>query len=140
MEKYTISDLVNVANKGLKPPPCDETMQVTVSEADNGIARGIWKVDEKFLNGHGIAMGGFLSSVADILMAYAIASKLTDQHVFSSIDLQTTFHRPTLLGDVEIEARVERLGRTIAYLVADISQGGKKVATSISSVLIQESK
>jgi acyl-CoA thioesterase len=140
VKKYTISDLVKVANEGFQPPPCDETMQVTVYEADNGIARGKWKVDEMFLNGHGVAMGGFLSSAADILMAYAISSKLTDHQVFSSIDLQITFHRPTFLGDVEIEARVERLGRTIAYLVADLSQGGKKVATSISSVLIQEGK
>jgi acyl-CoA thioesterase len=138
--KYKISDLLNVAVKGLKPPPCDDTMQLTVDVADNGTARGKWKVDEKFLNGNGVVMGGFLSSVADIMMAYAMASKLTDQHSFSSIDLQTTFHRPTFPGEVEIVARVERLGRTVAYLVADIFQNDKKVATSISSILIQETK
>jgi acyl-CoA thioesterase len=140
VQKYKISDLVNVAAKGQKPPACDETLQVTVEVADNGIARGQWQVDEKFLNGNGVAMGGFLSSAADIMMAYAIASKLTDVQAFSSIDLQTTFHRPTFPGKVDIEARVERLGRTVVYLVADLSQNGKKVATSISSVLIQELK
>jgi acyl-CoA thioesterase len=137
---YKMSDLIDVAVKGIKPPACDETLQLTVTLADNGMARGQWQVDEKFLNGNGVAMGGFLSSAADILMAYAMASKLTDQQGFSSIDLQTTFHRPTFPGEVEIEARVERLGRTVAYLVADLSQNGKKVATSISSVLIQEVK
>jgi acyl-CoA thioesterase len=138
VQKYKMSELVDVAVKGIHPPACDETLQVTVEVADNGIARGQWQVNEKFLNGNGVAMGGFLSSASDILMAYALASKLTDQQGFSSIDLQTTFHRPTFPGKVEIEARVERLGRTVAYLVADLSQNEKKVATSISSVLIQE--
>jgi acyl-CoA thioesterase len=137
---YTISDLMNVVTKEKQPPPCDLTLQITVDVAENGTARGTWKVDEKFLNGNGVAMGGFLSSAADIMMAYAIASQLTDEQNFSSIDLQTTFHRPTFPGYVEIEARVERLGRTIAYLVADLVQNEKKVATAISSVLIQKAR
>lgn len=134
--KYRISDLMNVATKGKEPPPCDVTLQVTVDSAEDGISKGKWKVGQQFINGNGVAMGGFLSSAADIIMAYAIASKLTDQQGFSSIDLQTTFHRPSFPGEVEIEARVGHLGRTVAYLEASLFQNGKKVATSISSVLI----
>ncbi|WP_236687174.1 PaaI family thioesterase [Ornithinibacillus californiensis] len=135
--KYSISDLQQVATSGLTPPPCDLTMQIKVEYAEDGVAKGIWKVDEKYINGLGVVMGGFLSSAADILMAYAIASKLTDKQGFVSIDLDTTFHRPGLEGEIEVTARVEKMGRTLAYVVADLVQNEKKIATCVSSLLIK---
>ncbi|WP_026907887.1 PaaI family thioesterase [Paucisalibacillus globulus] len=136
--KYTITDLQQVVSHGLTPPPCDTTMQVKVSYAEDGIAKGIWEVDKKYINGLGVVMGGFLSAAADILMAYAIASKLTESQGFVSIDLDTTFHRPAFEGEIEVIARVEKMGRTLAYVVADLVQNEKKVATCVSSLLIQQ--
>ncbi|WP_096273050.1 PaaI family thioesterase [Paucisalibacillus globulus] len=135
--KYSITDLQQVVSHGLTPPPCDETMQVKVHYAEDGVAKGIWQVEEKFINGLGVVMGGFLSSAADIMMAYAIASKLTENQGFVSIDLDTTFHRPAFEGEVEVIAKVEKIGRTLAYVVADLIQNEKKVATCVSSLLIQ---
>lgn len=136
--KYSITDLQKVADGALIPPPCDLTMQVSVLSAVNGVAEGKWEVDNKYINGLGVVMGGFLSSAADILMAYAIASKLTEQQGFVSIDLDITFHRPAFEGEIEIIARVEKLGRTLAYVEADLLQNDKKVATCVSSLLIQQ--
>lgn len=136
--KYSITDLQQVVTNGLTPPPCDLTMQVRVDYAKDGVAKGVWKVDKKFINGLGVVMGGFLSSAADILMAYAIASKLTDTQGFVSIDLDTTFHRPGFEGEIEVIAKVEKMGRTLAYVVADLIQNEKKVATCVSSLLVQQ--
>ncbi|MBD8004938.1 PaaI family thioesterase [Bacillus norwichensis] len=83
-------------------------------------------------------MGGFLASAADIMMAYAISSLLSDDNGFASIDLDTTFHRPAFEGMIEIKAEVERLGRTIGYVTAELVQNDKKVASCVSSVLIQQ--
>lgn len=137
LKKYKISDLQRVVTREVSPPPCDDTMQVTVHTAANGIAHGTWQVDRKFINGNGVVMGGFLSAAADIMMAYAISSVLKDYQGFASIDLDITFHRPTFEGEVEIKAEVERLGRTLAYVTAELTQSNKKVATCISSLLIQ---
>lgn len=136
MKKFTITDLQNVAKQVKNPPPCDETMQVKVTYAEDGIAHGVWEVDEKFINGHGVVMGGFVSAAVDIMMAYAIASKLTDEEGFASINLDTTFHRPTMTGKVDITATVERKGRTIAYVTAEVKQDGKLIANSVSSIMI----
>lgn len=134
------SDLLAVITEGKAPPNCDITLQLTPNFAENGVARGIWQVDEKFLNGVGVAMGGYLAAAADTMMAYAIASKLTDEHTFVSIDLHTTFHRPLFSGTAEVEARVERLGKQIAYLVADVFQNDKKAASAVSSMMIIPNK
>lgn len=137
---YKTSDLLEVVSHGKMPPPCDLTLQIKATYAQDGVARGVWEVDEKFINGLGVSMGGYLASAADIMMAYAISSKLTDQQTFASIDLHTTFHRPTFPGIVDIEARVERIGQTVAYVVADLTQNEKKVASVVSSAIIQEIK
>lgn len=135
-EKFTITDLQNVVKEKQRPPACDETMQVQVTEAEDGVAKGIWTIDEKFLNGHRVVMGGFISGAIDIIMAYAVSSVLTDDQGFASIDLDTTFHRPVLEGTVDITARIDRRGRTLLYLTGEARQNGKLVASTVSSVLV----
>jgi acyl-CoA thioesterase len=129
-------NLMRIITHGEQPPNCDETLQIKATYAHNGLARGIWRVDEKFINGIGVAMGGFVSSAADIMMAYAIASKLEARQTFTSIDLHTTFHRPVMLGEVMVEAKVERMGKKTAYVIADLYQNKKKAASVVSSVMI----
>ncbi|WP_066365403.1 PaaI family thioesterase [Neobacillus fumarioli] len=129
-------DLMEVVTKGANPPNCDLTMQIKVIEAYDGTARGIWKVDDQFINGIGVAMGGFVSSAADIMMAYAIASKISNKQSFTTIDLHITFHRPVMQGEVMVEARVERMGKRTAYVTAELIQNNKKTADAVSSVII----
>lgn len=138
IKKYKTTDLVNAANNGATPPNCDLTLQITPTFAKDGIAKGIWNADEKFINGHGIIMGGYIASAADTIMAYAISSILKENQTFASINLHTTFHRPVKIGTVEIEARVERLGKNIAYMSADIVQKEKIVGNAVSSIMIIE--
>lgn len=129
-------DLMKVVKGEATPPNCDLTLQIDVLSAEDGLARGIWTVDKKFINGNGVSMGGFLTSAADIMMAYAVASKIAGDQTFASVDIHTTFHRPVLAGTVEVEARVERLGRKMAYVVASVFQNDKKVGDVVSSVMI----
>lgn len=129
-------DLMRVVTHGEEHPNCDGTLQIMATYADDGVARGLWRVDDKFMNGIGVAMGGFVSSAADIIMAYAIASKLEANQTFSSIDLHTIFHRPVLPGEVIVEAKVEKMGKKTAYVTADLYQDEKKAASVVSSVMI----
>ncbi|GAA0379346.1 PaaI family thioesterase [Bacillus horti] len=133
---YTVQDLLDVVHGDKHPPNCDLTMKVKAYFAKDGLAKGIWTVHPEFLNGHGVAMGGFVSAAADIMMAYAMASKLGEKQGFSSITLQATYHRPIALGTVEIEARVERLGKSVAYVEATLSQNNKRAATLTSSIMV----
>lgn len=105
--------------------------------AENGTAKGNWNADSLLLNGNGVVMGGFISAVADTLMAYALTSCLDEHRVFSSINLQTTFHRPVQKGMVQVEAKIERLGKSIAYATATLVQAGKEVAVANSSIMIK---
>lgn len=138
VKTYKPSEFLDVVNSGATPPNCDLTMQMKPIYAENGVAKGIWNVDEKYLNGNSVSMGGFLASAADIMMAYAITSQLKENQTFASINLQTTFHRPVFVGTVEVVAKVERLGKKVAYLEAELTQNEKVVGNTVSSVMIIE--
>lgn len=128
--------LMEVVESGRVPPNCDVTLQMRPTFAADGVARGEWTIDEKFVNGIGVCMGGYLAAAVDTMMAYAISSQIPDGMTFSTIDLHTTFHRPAFVGRADVEAKVERFGRQVAYLTADVIQNGKKVVSAVSSVMI----
>jgi len=138
VKKYTTVDFSDVVYKRATPPNCDVTLQIEAVYAEDGESKGIWRVDDQFINGIGVVMGGFLTSAADIMMAYAIATKLDKEQSFASIDIHTTFHRPVMTGNVLVSAKVERIGKKVAYLVAELVQNEKKVASAVSSVMILE--
>lgn len=133
---YLASDLMKVVRQEKIAPNCDHTLKIHIQKAENGHARALWEVDERFLNGVGVVMGGFVSSAADITMAYAISSLLEEHQSFVSINLNTTFHRPVLLGQVLVEVQVARMGRQVAYLEGQVYQQEKLVASVVSSVMI----
>lgn len=137
-KKYTMVDFRDVVHKRAAPPNCDSTLQIEAVYAEDGESKGIWLVGDQFLNGIGVAMGGFLTSAADIMMAYAIATKLDEQQSFASIDIHTTFHRPVKTGQVLVSAKVERIGKKVAYVVAELVQNDKTVASAVSSIMILE--
>lgn len=130
-------DLKKVVGGEAAPPPCDHKINLTVSYAEKGVAKGYCHLDQSFVNGLGVIMGGFVASAADVIMAYAIYSLLDEKQSFATIDLHTTFHRPAYPGVLDVEAKVEKMGQRVAYLIARVSQGEKMVATVVSNVLIQ---
>ena len=85
------------------------------------------------VNSLAIAVIAFPATVADTMMAYTLSSKLTSNQTFASIDLHTTFHRPVMQGDVEPGLKG---WEGTAYVLADLHQNGKKVASVVSSILI----
>lgn len=133
-------DLNKVIRLESDPPACDNTLRLKVMEANSGYAKCLWNIDKHLLNGNGVVMGGFVSAAADVTMAYAISTLLKEGQTFASIDLDTTFHRPILNGEVEIEARVEKFGNTVSYVTAVLTQNEKSIANAVSSIMVMQKK
>ncbi len=129
-------DLKRVIDGEVEPPACDKTLGIQVKSANAGEAVCSWKVDERFLNGHQVVMGGFITSAADITMAYSMASILDRNQGFASINLQTTFLRPLHIGTAMIESSIVKKGRKICYVEASVFQNGQHVAKITSSIMI----
>ncbi len=132
----TMIDLKRVIDGEIEPPACDKTLGIQVTSAVAGRAVCSWNVDERFLNGHQVVMGGFITSAADITMAYSMATILERNRGFTSINLQTAFLRPLLIGTANIESIIVKQGRKTCYVEASVSQNGKYVAKITSSIMI----
>lgn len=129
-------NLKDVISGKTSPPPCDSSIGIQLLQADNGHAKCLWKIEKNLLNGNGVVMGGFTASAADIAIAYAVTTLLKGSQTFASINLDTTFHRPLVAGEAEVEARVERFGAKTAYVQAKLWQNEKRVADTDSSIMI----
>lgn len=129
-------DLMDVIRGTSEPPPCDQTIDISILHAERGTARCLWKIGRSLLNGNGVVMGGFTASAADIAMAYALMTLLKKNQTISSINLNTTFHRPISAGEAVVQATVKKLGKTIAYVEAVVEQRGKRAADVNSSIMI----
>src|SRR5699024_2657330 len=138
---YTIEDLLDVVTKGDSPPPCDHHMNIKMLHAADKQAEGLWHIDDRFINGHKVVMGGFISGAIDIVMAYASASLLYERNQtdgsFASINLNVTYHRPLFEGNATVQATIEQAGNSVAYLKGTVSQNDKLVATATSSVFLK---
>ncbi|GAF12555.1 cytosolic protein [Bacillus sp. JCM 19046] len=130
--------LMDVISLGKQPPPCDSLIKIEMNQVSEGIAEAVWTPDEQMLNGNGVIMGGFISSAADVVIAYAISSLVNEKQTFASVNLTTTFHRPALPGQINVTAIVKKFGKTMSYVTAELMQNGKLVASAASSVLVQE--
>lgn len=130
--------LMDVISLGKQPPPCDTMIEVEMDEVASGSATAIWMPNDQMLNGNGVIMGGFVSSAADVVIAYAVSSLVNDKQTFASVNLNVTFHRPAFPGKIEVKATVEKFGKTMSYVTAELKQHGKLVASAVSSVLVRE--
>lgn len=68
--------------------------------------------------------GQALASGADTAMVIALAAAMGGFRPVTTVDLTTTFMRPIARADAVLEARVKRLGRTLAFCTCDIREAG----------------
>ncbi|KAJ1644681.1 hypothetical protein LPJ64_003665 [Coemansia asiatica] len=97
--------------------------------ADAGHVRGEIPIEKGYLNAIGGTHGGWLSTLVDVGGSLAIAS-----HGFSttgvSTDLSVSFLAASGEGStVVFDARVLKMGRTLAYTRVDIFSNDKMIAT-----------
>lgn len=98
-----------------------------LEEVEPGRSRLSMRVTEAMANGHGICHGGFIFTLADSAMAFAVNPRgepAVAQHA------SITFIRPAHIGEVLIAEAVERMhaGRSGMYDVRVATAEGELVA------------
>lgn len=115
--------------------PCMAELDLILLDSRDGAARARWTPDGRFLNGNRVVQGGFIAAVCDQMLAAALLS-VASGRTFSSINLNTTFHRAVLPGAYEVCASVVRQGRRTAYVDAEVRQDGLLFASSNGSFML----
>lgn len=122
--------------QGIKASPSESLLNVAFKEANEGQSICHWHITPEQLNGNGTVLGGFITAAADIGMAYALLSVVKPDIAFTSISIQSTYHRPGTVGEAEIRTVVKKLGKTIAYVESEVYQRNRVIATITSSLML----
>ena len=88
------------------------------------------RIDEGHLNYQDAAHGGVLTTLADVALSYAIHVSETPAPGLATASLTVNFLGAARLGEwLEAEARIDRIGKRLAYTSGTIRRDGEAIAT-----------
>ena len=98
-------------------PACTRHLGFTVEEIDfaAGALTGRAQVREEFRNPNGSVQGGIVTAFLDEAMSAALLVALRFTAAVPTLEMKTSFLRPLMTTEVRLEAKVERLGRTVGF-------------------------
>lgn len=73
------------------------------------------RFSDRLCRDNGVVCGQALMSLADTAMVFAVSAAAGDYLPMTTVDQTIHFMRPAMRADVLAEAKVVRLGRTMAY-------------------------
>ncbi|QDZ00274.1 PaaI family thioesterase [Nitratireductor mangrovi] len=109
-------------------------MDVVSWDREAGKLRVSFDPPRDVINFGGVVQGGFLVAMMDDAMGFNAFISLGMKNAQASIDIHTHFFRPVAYGRTEVEARIVRAGRSVAFLEAELfDKDGVMAARAVSS-------
>lgn len=102
--------------------PWVQELELRVDEAGDGVVRLSLPVTARHVHVGGVLCGQTLMAAADTAMVLALMTKFGGFRPMTTVQLQTSFLRavPAGAGALAVEARVLRLGRSLAFGAVDL--------------------
>jgi len=124
---------------GLVPPaPVTSLLGGTVRASDAGA--GTLAIDyvaqPSFANPAGTVQGGMLGAMLDDLCASLVDSTLRPGEAVATLNLQLSFLRPAKIDALAGRAWLQRRGREVAHVSAELRQGGQVVASAVATCMV----
>ncbi|MFN3943970.1 MAG: PaaI family thioesterase [Allosphingosinicella sp.] len=117
-------------------PPCARTLGWRLVDADPeaGTLKVAMEGRREFLNPAGFVQGGFLAAMLDEAMGPAVLVKSGGALFTPTVNLNVSFLAPARPGELTAVSRVVQLGKSIAYLEAELfDAGGTLVARATAA-------
>ena len=111
---------------------------------DVGIGFSVLEIDlaEKHLQPFGLVHGGVLASIIDAAAFWALYYAIEDQNAgATTVDLKLNYLAPAASGKLIAKGRQIKLGKTLGYAEADVTDvNGKILAHGTSTLIILAGK
>lgn len=92
-----------------------QDLDVSIESIEGDSAALRMRFSDKLCRDNGVVCGQALMSLADTAMVFAVCSAAGEYFPMTTVDQTIHFIRPAMRADVLAEARVVRLGKTMAY-------------------------
>jgi uncharacterized protein (TIGR00369 family) len=121
---------------GKAPSPATETLGISISRLGKGRSVMEMDVDETFHNLSGTMHGGVMSDIADAAMGIALATTLSNEEDFTTIEFKMSFLRPHVKGLLRAEGSLAKRGRRIAFTEAVLTNSRREVVARSSGTCL----
>lgn len=95
--------------------PWVRDLDLSIETIDQSGAALRMRFSEKLCRDNGVVCGQALMALADTAMVFAVSAAAGEYLPMTTVDQTIHFLRPAVRSDLIAEARVVRLGRTMAY-------------------------
>ena len=99
-----------------------------IRSAGEGRVCASFQVGAPFTQGNGFVQGGIISAMLDFGMVFAAFSQVAAGSSVTTVSQTTNFFRPVRMGEVIVEAELEKAGRTLI--------GARAVLRDMAGVLL----
>lgn len=124
---------------GLVPPaPVTQLLGGTIraSDATAGTLAVDYAPQPGFANPAGKVQGGMLGAMLDDLCAALVDSTLRPGEIVVTLNLNLSFLRAATIAPLEGRAWLQRRGREVCHVSAELRQGGAVVASAVATCTI----
>jgi uncharacterized protein (TIGR00369 family) len=100
-----------------------------------GAVRLTFNPGPEFVQGRGVVQGGIVSTMLDFAAAYAVLAILPEGQTAATATMTVNFHGAVKAGDVVATGAVERAGKRLVFVRAQILGDGDRVLATATSVM-----
>ncbi|HYF58096.1 MAG TPA: PaaI family thioesterase [Burkholderiaceae bacterium] len=113
-------------------------VRIVSRDRETGVVRAEFDALPRFCHTNGtIVQGGFVTAWLDFAMAQAAMSRVGHELWIASLELKVSFLRRAGPGRVVAEGRIQRLGRSVAFLEGTLfDAAGVALATATSTAML----
>ncbi len=134
-EGFTSEQLDRIRT-ALEKVPFAKLIGLELEEVEPGAAIMGLDVREELKQINGVVHGGAVASLIDTATAFAVISVLPPEERATTVDLTISYLRPVTKGRLRARARVQRAGRRLIVVSAEVSDdSGKLTATALTTYI-----
>ncbi len=117
----------NAWKTGTAASPATKTLGMKILQLSKGRSVLEMNVDRHLHNLSGTMHGGIMADIADAAMGIAIATTISPDEDFTTMEMKISFFRPHIKGPLRAEGIVAKRGRRVAFTEAVLTNDEKQV-------------
>jgi uncharacterized protein (TIGR00369 family) len=113
--------------RGTYPSPATKTLGIKILELSEGRSLLEMMVDPNHHNMSATMHGGIMADIADAAMGIAIATTISPEEDFTTMEMKISFYRPHIKGPLKAEGIVAKRGKRVAFTEAVLTNQEKQI-------------
>ncbi len=110
-------------------------------DLETGTCEMEFNVSERYCHSIDIIQGGFVTAMLDAVSSHAVFVKKAEIRAVSTLELKVSFYEPSRKGKLKAVGRIDKMGRSIAFLSGDLyNEANQRTASIVATAKISYPK